>query len=316
MGGDRMHVIIAGGSGLIGRQLTMNLTAAGDEVTILSRYPQNVLGLPKGAKAVEWDGKTLQDWGKLIENSDAVVNLTGENLSGKGLFPSRWSEERKSRLLQSRVNSGAVLTQAIKHAKTKPSVFIQASGINYYGTQGDKPVTEADAAGNDFLANLSKEWEASSQPVESLGIRRVVVRNGIVLSTKAGALPIITLPYRLYVGGPLGNGRQVFSWIHLADEVSAIQFLLHNPQAHGAFNLTSPNPVTNDEFGKTIGKVLHRPHYFKIPGFAMRLAFGEVAMMVLEGIKVMPQKLLAAGFEYRFPLLEDALRELLIKSEM
>jgi uncharacterized protein (TIGR01777 family) len=315
MGGDRMHVVIAGGSGLIGRQLTMNLADDGDEVIILSRHPGEVLGLPKGAKAVEWDGKTLQDWMQYIDNSDVVINLTGENLSGKGLFPSRWTEERKSRLLQSRVNSGTVLTQAIEHAKTKPSVFIQASGINYYGTQGDKPVTEADAAGNDFLANLSKEWEASSQLVESMGIRRVVVRNGIVLSTKAGALPVITLPYRLYVGGPLGNGRQVFSWIHLQDEVSAIQFLLHDPQAYGAYNLTSPNPVTNDEFGKTIGKVIHRPHYFKIPGFAMRLALGEVSMMVLEGQTVIPQKLIEAGFEFEFPTLDDALRDLLSKSD-
>ncbi len=308
-----MRVVIAGGSGLIGSELTKTLATSGDEAVILSRNPQRVVGLPPGANAVLWDGKTLGEWAQYIENSDAIINLTGENLSGESFPPSRWTSERKALLVKSRVDSGLVLSQAVEKAANKPAVFVQASGIGFYGTRQDKTLTEMDVAGDDFLANLSKAWEASSQPIETMGVRRVVVRNGVVLSTKGGALPSILLPYRLYVGGRLGDGRQVYSWIHLADEASAILFLIRNPGSRGAFNLVSPNPMTNDEFGRAIGKVMHRPHYFPVPGVAMRLALGEVAEMVLEGQSVKPQKLQEAGFNFKFPLLEDALTDLLRK---
>jgi hypothetical protein len=215
--------------------------------------------------------------------------------------------------VQSRVNSGIVLTKAIERAKAKPLVFIQASGIGFYGTYQEKSLNEGDNGGDDFSANLCKEWEASSQPVELMGTRRVVIRNGVVLSTKGGALPLLLLPYKLFVGGPLGDGHQIYSWIHITDEINAIQFLIRNNQAKGVFNLTAPNPVTNDEFGRTIGMVMKRPHYLPLPGFAMRLAFGEVSSMVLEGQKVLPQKLLEAGYGFKFPILEDALKDLLLK---
>ncbi len=311
--GKSMRVVIAGGSGLIGRELTSTLTAAGDEVIILSRNPAMVKGLPAGVSVIKWDGKTLQDWGLQIEKSEVVINLTGENLSGEGFLPSRWTKERKLRLVQSRINSGKVLTKAIEMAKTKPSVFVQASGIGFYGTHQEKSLNEGDDSGDDFSANLCKEWEASSLPVEIMGIRRVVIRNGVVLSTKGGALPLLLLPYKLFVGGPLGDGHQIYSWIHITDEVNAILFLIHDNQAKGVFNLASPNPVSNEEFGRTIGQVMKRPHYFPIPGFAMRLAFGEVSLMVLEGQKVIPQKLLEAGYIFKFPGLEDALKDLLKK---
>jgi uncharacterized protein (TIGR01777 family) len=272
-----------------------------------------VIGLPAGVKAVQWDGITLQGWGKYIDNSDGIVNLTGENLSGDGFLPSRWTKDRKLRLVQSRVNSGKVLIKAIELATARPSVFVQASGIGYYGTQQEKPLTEEDKSGNDFSANLCIEWEASSQPVESLGVRRVVVRNGVVLSTRGGALPLLLLPYKLWVGGPLGNGHQVYSWIHPDDEINAIRFLIQDENAKGVYNLTSPNPVTEDEFGRTIGKVLKRPHYFRIPGFAMQLAFGEVASMVLNGQRVLPDRLLKAGFAFKYPEIERALNDLLNK---
>jgi len=308
-----MRIIIAGGSGLIGRELTSTLITSGDEVIILSRNPEMVKGMPTGVRVIKWDGKTLQDWWLEIEKSDAVINLTGENLSGEGFLPSRWTKDRKLRLVQSRVNSGIVLTKAIERAKAKPLVFIQASGIGFYGTYQEKSLNEGDNGGDDFSANLCKEWEASSQPVELMGTRRVVIRNGVVLSTKGGALPLLLLPYKLFVGGPLGDGHQIYSWIHITDEINAIQFLIRNNQAKGVFNLTAPNPVTNDEFGRTIGMVMKRPHYLPLPGFAMRLAFGEVSSMVLEGQKVLPQKLLEAGYGFKFPILEDALKDLLLK---
>jgi uncharacterized protein len=306
-----MRILIAGGSGMIGRRLTSLLIDNGDTVTILSRDPAKVKEMPGRVKTLRWDGKTVQDWGKEIENTDAVVNLTGENLSGEGMFPNRWTRERKERLLSSRVNSGKVLTEAIEMAGHKPSVFIQASGIGYYGVSQDKTFTEEDSAGNDFMAALSKEWEASSAPVESQGLRRVVIRNGVVLSTTGGALRPILLQYKLFAGGPLGSGKQVYSWIHIDDEAGAIRFLILQESARGAFNLTAPNPATNNEFGRTVGKVMRRPHYFPIPSFTMHLAFGEVASMVLEGQRVIPKKLLELGYVFRFPVLEGAVSDLL-----
>jgi uncharacterized protein (TIGR01777 family) len=308
-----MRIIIAGGSGLIGSGLTTAMAADGDEVIILSRRPELVKGMPTGVKIVQWDGKTVQDWGTQINNSDVIINLTGENLSGEGFLPSRWTKERKLRLVQSRVNSGEVLTKAIELAQTKPSVFVQASGVGFYGTLQNKPLTEEDRGGNDFSANLCKKWEASSQPVELMGVRRVVVRNGVVLSAKRGALPLLLLPYKLWVGGPLGKGDQVYSWIHIDDEVNAIRFLIKDEQAKGVFNLTSPNPVTNGEFGKMISKVMKRPNYLPIPSFAMQLAFGEVASMVLLGQRVIPDKLLKEGYLFKFPRVEEALTDLLKK---
>jgi uncharacterized protein (TIGR01777 family) len=308
-----MRIIIAGGSGLIGRELTTTLSTDGDEVIILSRKPELIKGLPPRVRAVQWDGKTVKEWGKYIDNCDAVVNLTGENLSGEGLLPSRWTNERKIRLLQSRVNSGEVLTKAIQLADAKPSLFLQASGVGFYGTQQEKPLTEEDPSGNDFLANLCIEWEASSQPVESMGVRRVVVRNGVVLSVKGVALRLLLLPYKLWVGGTLGDGRQVYSWIHMSDEVNAIRFLIRNEHAKGTYNLSAPNPVTNDEFGRNISKVMKRPHYLPIPSFAIRLVLGEVSMMVLQGQRVLPQRLLMEGYVFKFPILEEAIIDLLKK---
>jgi len=307
-----MRILIAGGSGLIGSRLSALLTEDGDEVTILSRNPDKVRGLLAGVRVFEWDGKSVQAWGSEINKMDAVVNLTGENLSGKGIFPTRWTEERKQLLRSSRVNSGKVLSEAIEIASHKPSVLVQASGIGFYQPNQPKALTEADGGGSDFMSDLSKEWEASSAPVEKLGVRRVVVRNGMVLSTKKGALRPLLLQYKLFAGGPLGSGNQIYSWIHIDDEADGIRFLIRNEGANGAFNLTAPNPVSNDEFGRTIAKVMRRPHYFPIPGFAMHLAFGEVATMVLEGHKVLPQKLLESGYVFRYPTLEEAMRNLLM----
>lgn len=308
-----MRIMIAGGSGLIGQALTTVLTTAGDEVIILSRKPAKVTGLPVGASVLQWDGKSIGDWARQVENTEAVVNLTGENLSGDGFLPSRWTKDRKTRIVQSRLNSGEVLAKAIEMAENKPTVFVQASGIGFYGTLQQKDLTEADSPGDDFSANLCIRWEASSRPVELLGVRRVVTRNGVVLSTKGGALPLLLLPYKMWAGGRFGTGNQVYSWIHIDDEVNAIQFLIRNSQAKGVFNMTSPNPITNYEFGRRIGRVMKRPHYFPLPGFAMRMAFGEVASMVLEGQRVLPRKLLELGFEFKYPTLEAALRDLLKK---
>jgi len=306
-------VIIAGGSGLIGRELTSVLINNGYQVAILSRNPEAVTGIATGVKLVRWDGITPKGWEAELENTTAIVNLTGENLAGSGFFPTRWTDERKRRIIQSRIDAGKAIAEALKETIHKPDVLIQASSIGFYGISMDKSFTEEDKSGADFLAEICREWEASSASIDALGVRRVVIRTGVVLTTKGGALPRLLLPYKLYVGGPMGTGRQILSWLHIADEVNAIQFLIENDDAKGIFNLTSPNPVSNNEFGKTIGKVMRKPHFIPVPGFVMKIVFGEVSTVVLDGQRVLPKRLLDSGYIFKYTMLEDALRDLLRK---
>lgn len=306
-----LRIIIAGGSGLIGKALTRELRRNNHEVVILSRNPEHAIRVSEGVKYFSWDGRTQQGWGNLVEGANAVVNLAGANLAGEGFFPARLTMERKQVLKQSRLNALKAIIEAIETASEKPKVLIQASAIGYYGSLGDQPVDESKPVGNDFMARLLQEVEQSTQHVESLGVRRVVIRSGVVLTNQGGALSRLLLPYKLFVGGPLGNGRQVLSWIHVDDEVKAIRYLIENPGTSGVYNLTAPNPVTNAEMGKAIAKVMHRPYYLPVPGFAMRLLFGEVATVVLDGQRVIPTRLLASGFEFDYPRIDMALENIL-----
>lgn len=306
-----LRIILAGGSGLIGRALSRTLVRDNHEVFVLSRNPAHATQMPDGVKVYAWDGKTQQGWGKLVEGADAVINLAGENIAGEGFFPARWTEERRKNIRQSRLNAVKAIIEAINTAREKPKLFMQSSAIGFYGPQNDQPVDETAAAGGDFMACLLQELEQSTEVVEKFGVRRVVVRSGIILSNQGGALARLLLPYKLFAGGPFGNGRQVMSWIHIADEVMAIRFLIDNPETKGVYNLTAPNPVTNAEMGKTIGKIMHRPYYLPVPGFALRLLFGEVSMVVLEGQRVLPIRLLASGYEFKYPRIDMALAEIL-----
>lgn len=306
-----MKVIITGGSGMVGRALTANLAADGHEVVVLSRTPGEVRGLPDNARAVAWDARSGDGWLEEAEGATAIVNLAGPNIAGNNFFPSRWTTKQRDYLRQSRLEVGAAVVDAVRRVQQRPEVVIQASAIGYYGPRGDEPVDESAAAGNDFLASVAISWEDSSKEVEELGVRRAVIRSGLILSTQEGSLPRVLLPYRLFVGGPFGNGKQWWSWIHLHDEANAIRFLIENKEARGPFNLTAPNPLSNDKFGRTLARVLNRPHLIPIPAFAMRAAFGEVAMVVLSGQRVMPGRLLELGFKFDFPELEPALRHLL-----
>jgi uncharacterized protein (TIGR01777 family) len=262
-------------------------------------------------EARRWDARTADGWGDLIATADAVVNLAGENLAGTGLLPARWSEAQKDRLRESRLEAGRAIVQAFLAAPTRPGVLVQASGVGFYGPLGDEPATEETPPGTDFLARLAIDWEASTQPLESLGVRRVVVRTGVVLSREGGALPRLVLPYRLFAGGPLGSGRQWVPWIHLADEVAAIRFLIEEPRAAGTFNLVASDPVTNRDFGRVLGRVLSRPSLFPAPATVLRAVLGEVADLVLTGQRAVPARLQALGFRFRYPNLEPALRDLL-----
>ncbi len=308
-----MNIIITGGAGFIGRALAADLAGAGYEVVALSRNPARATGLPAGVRAERWDGRTAAGWGGLADGALAIVNLAGENLSGGGFPPARWTPERKALIRQSRLDAGAAVTAAVTAATTKPRVVIQSSGIGHYGSRADKVLTEADGPGNDFLARLTVEWEASTAAVAGQGVRHVSVRTGVVLSPEEGALKQLLVPFKLFAGGPMGSGRQGFSWIHPADEVAAIRFLIETERASGPFNLCAPGPLSNAEFARVLGKVLGRPAWLPVPGFALQLALGEVASMVLDGQRALPQRLLDLGFRFRFPDAESALRDLLGK---
>lgn len=306
-----MKVIITGGSGFIGSRLTNSLAKDGHEVVILSRTPEQVSGLPSGARAIKWDAESEKGWASEADGADAIVNLAGVNLAGKGFFPQRWTEERRRRIRSSRVNAGKAVVKAVEAVKNKPGMVLQPSAIGYYGPRGDEIVTEEGTPGDDFLAQICVDWEAVSAPVEDLGVRRVVTRTGIILHPKDGALQRLLLPFKLFVGGPFGNGEQWYSWIHIEDDIRAMRFLIENQDVSGTFNLTAPNPVKNRIFAKKLGKVLNRPSFIPTPGFALKIAFGEVTTVVLDGQRVIPKKLQEVGFEFKFPELEPAFRDLL-----
>lgn len=307
-----MRVIITGGTGFIGRALAAELSAASYEVVLLSRNPAKAGNLPQGVKVEKWDARTAAGWGRLADGAYGIVNLAGENLAGEGFLPSRWTEERKAKLRDSRLNAGRAVVEAVSSAKVKPRVVVQASGIGHYGNRSDV-VTEEAGPGNDFLARLTVAWEGSAAEVTAQGVRHAIARTGVVLSPEEGALNRLILPYRLFAGGPMGGGQQGFSWIHPHDNVRALQFLLENDGAFGPLNVVAPEPLTNSEFGAVLARVLGRPHWLPLPGFALKLALGEVATTVLEGQRALPRKLLDLGFKFRFPTAEEALRDLLGK---
>lgn len=299
-----MRAIITGGSGLIGRALTESLASSGHEVIVLSRDPGRVSGLPDGARAVRWDGRTTEGWAQLCEDA-AIINLAGENLSS-----GRWTGERKRRIRQSRLDAGGAVA-AVAAAERKPHVVVQASAVGYYGFRGDEELDEGSSPGDDYLARVCQDWEASTAPVEALGVRRVIIRTAPVLSRTGGMLPRLALPFRFFVGGRLGSGRQWFPWIHISDEVGAIRFLLENEQTIGPFNLSSPHPTTNAQFSRLLGRLMSRPALIPAPSFALRILLGEMATALLGGQRVVPRRLLDAGFTFAFPDAFTALRDLL-----
>jgi uncharacterized protein (TIGR01777 family) len=306
-----MQVIITGGTGLIGRALAASLSGDGHRVIILSRRAEPVPGLDSGVQVVQWDAKTANGWGHLMKDADAIVNLAGESLAGTGLIPSRWTEERKRRIVESRTNAGKAIVEALKQVTGKQPTLIQSSAVGYYGPTRNEEITEAHPAGSDFLANVCIQWEASTQSVEAMGVRRAVIRTGLVLTPKGGVLPRLTLPFKLFAGGPLGNGKQWYPWIHLDDEIRAIRFLIETPQAKGVFNLTAPRPVTNQVLSNDLGKVMHRPDFIPAPAFALQLALGEMSTLVLDGQRAIPANLTKSGFQFKFSDAESALRDLL-----
>jgi uncharacterized protein (TIGR01777 family) len=299
-----MQILMTGGSGMIGMALGRSLLADGHSVWVLTRNPDAV-HLPEGTRAIGWDGHTKTGWGEIINQVDAVINLRGERLSN---WP--WTKRQKRRFWESRVDGGRAVMEAICAAATPPQVLIQASGSNCYGPHDLVPITEEEPAGNDYLAELCKAWEASTQQVEKLGVRRAIIRSGIVLSAKDGILALMLLPVRLFLGGPLGSGLQGIPWIHIKDEVDAIRFLLENKNARGPYNLTSPVPISNADFMHALARKMQRPYWLRVPAFALRLVLGEMSTLILDGAYLLPARLQELGFQFQFSNLEAALADL------
>jgi uncharacterized protein (TIGR01777 family) len=300
-----MKVLLAGGTGFMGRHLIKSLIADNHQVWVLSRNPNKMIA---DVQIVAWDGKTTDGWGHLVNEMDAVVNLCGLSTSN---WP--WTERKKERFRTSRVQPGLALASAIREASQRPGVFIQISGINHYGLRGEDIADESTPPADDYLAQLTVAWEDATKSVEEVGVRRVVCRTAVVLARDAILLWLMALPVRLFVGGRFGSGEQALPWIHIDDQIGAIRFLMENPAAKGPFNLIAPQTTSNAEFMRTLAKVLQRPYWFHIPAFLLRLALGEMSVMILEGRFSKPERLFEMGYNMHFSNLEEALRDIFKK---
>lgn len=307
-----MKAVILGGSGFIGRELARTMLRKGWEVAIPSRSPQRYKNMFEGHGEVEfvsWDAESPGELAAIISGSDAVVNLVGENIAA-----GRWTEELKARLRDSRVRVGQALLKAVEQADAPPKVLVQGSAIGYYGQRGDEALDETSAppaVGKSFLADLAREWEASTEAVEAMGVRRVVVRTGVVLDAEGGALEKFLTPFRMYLGGPMGSGRQWMSWIHRRDEVGGIVQCIERDSCGGAYNFTAPTAVTNRDFCKILGRVMHRPCWLPAPGPALKLLLGEMAEeLILGGQRVLPTRLEQSGYTFLFSDLKEALHDI------
>ncbi len=300
-GGTAMKVAVTGASGLIGATLVPFLTTGGHEVRRLVRRA------PRSEDEIRWDPAKDEIDATALEGMDAVVHLSGESVAG-----GRWTDARKARIRKSRIDSTRTLSRALASAKKKPKVLVSASAIGYYGDQGEEWVTESSPPANDFLARLAKDWEAAAAPAAEAGIRVAHPRIGLVLSPAGGALGKLLPPFRLGLGGVVGSGRQYMSWVAIDDVVAALHHALVNDDVSGPFNLVAPEPVTNRDFTKALGRVLGRPTVASVPAFALKAVLGEMAeATLLASSRVRPAHLLSSGYRFRFPDLEGALRHLL-----
>lgn len=300
-----MKVIISGASGLLGSALTNAFRAQGDEVWRLVRPGRSL-----AAQEISWDPFSAQVDVAALEGAHAVVHLSGANISEH-----RWTPTRKQLLRVSRVDSTRVLVDSLAKLRQPPQVFVCASAVGYYGNRGDEMLTESSETGSDFLALLARDWEAEARRAQHGGIRTVMLRFGVILSSEGGALPQMTRPFKFGVGGPLGSGRQWLSWIALEDAVAIVRRAISDSDLRGPVNVVTPNPVRNADFARIVGRVLHRPAILPAPRFALRLALGEMAdALLLSSQRAIPQKLLDAKYIFEFSDLETALRAMLQNS--
>jgi len=291
----------------VGRGLCRHLAGLGFEVVVLTRGVRDWGAEGTAVRQVVWDGRSVTDWADEVEGCLAVINLAGENVAA-----GRWSRKRKQRILASRIEASEAVVAAVRAAQDKPSVVIQASAIGFYGDRGDEKLDEASEMGEGFLADVVERWEAAIAPVQDLGVRLVTLRLGVVLGRGGGMLAKVVTPFRLFVGGHLGSGRQWMSWVHLDDVAGAIGFCLDNESCEGVYNLTAPEAVRAQEFFATVGQAMRRPSWLHVPGIILRILLGDMAReMLLAGQRVAPKRLVEGGYNFKYAQLAGALEDIL-----
>jgi hypothetical protein len=301
-----MKIFMTGGTGFVGRTLSRRLTDIGHTITILTRSKSKVTDTEL-VRFVEGDPKTPGDWQRAVPGHDAVVNLAGTSVFAK------WTPEYKQSLRDSRILTTRHIVEALPEDASAVTL-ISTSGLGYFGFTGAEKLAEDAPPGDDFLARLAQDWEAEAKKAETKGARVVMARFGVVFGRGGGALEQMTLPFKFFMGGPVGSGRQWVSWIHMEDLCNAIVFCLDNTEIHGPVNFSAPEPVTNKELSQTIGKVLSRPSFIPAPAFMIKLVLGEFGSVILEGQRAIPKALLDHGFEFTYPDVESALRDILTDS--
>jgi len=304
-----MKIAITGGTGFVGTRLVQKLADAGHSIVVFTRnkergeqvFPKKFF--PK-VEIFSYDPMQPGSWQDKIASSEAVVNL-----AGAGIADQPWTPERKQEILDSRIKTTKYLVEAIQQAETQPQVLVNASAVGYYGISETVTFDENSSSGDDFLASVCQKWEATAKEVENTGTRLVILRFGIVLG-EGGALGKMLTPFRLFAGGPIGSGKQWFSWIHIDDLVNLIETAIHTPEYQGTYNATAPNPVRMSELCEKLGEVMNRPSWLPVPEFALKLLLGEAAQAVLEGQKVLPKRTQEQGFTYQYPTVKPALADI------
>jgi hypothetical protein len=297
-----MKILITGGTGFVGTQLTSRLIKDGHVVTILTRSLKGVKGSSPGISYLEGDPTKKGPWQEAIKNHDAIINLAGASIFSK------WTDEHKKAIRESRVSTTQNIVEGIPSDPSKKITLFSTSAVGYYGFCGDEELSEDAPPGNDFLARIAMEWEGEALKARDKGARVVITRFGIVMGEKGGALSQMIPLFKKYIGGPIGSGKQWFSWVHIKDLAEAFTFLLKHPEISGPVNLCSPNPVRNKDLAKALGKALHRPSFMPAPGFMVKLVLGEFGSVILEGQRVIPRRLLENGFVFQYPEIEKALQ--------
>jgi len=299
-------VVVAGGTGFIGHELTVRLLHDGHDVVVLTRsafLPSDTSSLPRFAL---WDARSPGEWETALEGAIAVVNLAGESIGAR-----RWSARQKERIVRSRLDATSAIVSAMGRLHKRPSVLVNGSAIGYYGDTGDREITEDSEKGKGFLADTAGQWEAAARRVDSLGVRLALIRTGVVLGKRATALGRMVLPFKFFLGGHLGSGQQWFPWIHVDDVVECILFAVRSENISEACNVVASEPVTMKRFSEMLGRVLRRPSWLPVPSVALRLLLGEMSEMVLGGQKALPARLTRAGFQFRYRTVQDALAAIL-----
>jgi uncharacterized protein (TIGR01777 family) len=302
-----MKILITGGTGFVGTQLTSRLIKDNHEVTILSRSAKRSGETPRGMSYLQGDPTQKGSWQEAIKNHDAAINLAGASIFAK------WTEEHKKAIRESRVSTTRNIVEGIASHPQKQFAFFSTSAVGYYGFCGDEELTEESPHGDDFLARIASEWEGEALKAKEKGARVVITRFGIVMGEKGGALGQMIPLFKKFIGGPIGSGRQWFSWVHIKDLAEAFTFLLKHPEISGPVNVCSPNPVRNKDLAKALGRALHRPSFMPAPGFMIKLVLGEFGSVILEGQRVIPKRLLDSGFAFQYPEIDKALQEIAVQ---